>query len=268
MDNLNFKVDKEKCLKCGLCIKNCTSKNLKPDNDGVPYSKKNSCLGCQQCMAICPACAISVFDKSPENSVKNENLPTSEQMEILIKTRRSCRLFKHENISPKIMEKLKNILNWTPTGCNFKDLHFTVVEDYNKMDSIKERIYKKLKFLIKYLPIKGRLNAYKNAILSGQDMIFRNAPHMIIVSVNKKAPCKNIDPTIALSYFELYAHTLNIGTLWCGLAFGTLPLRKDVMKELQIPKTHKMAYVMLFGYPDVNFKRGIQPEKYNMTEIK
>lgn len=268
MKKLNFKVDKEKCVKCGLCMNDCSSKVIKADNEGYPYSDAENCFGCQHCLAICPVGAISVFDKSPENSMPNENNPTPEQMECLIKNRRSCRHYKMENVNEETMQKLKNILNWVPTGCNFKDLHFSIVEDYNKMNSIKERVYSKLKFMIKYLPVKGRLKAYKNAILSGDDMIFRNAPHMIVVSVNKKAPCKKIDPVIALSYFELYANSLGLGTLWCGLGFGTLPLRKDVMKELEIPKTHEMAYVMLFGNPDVNYKRAIQPDFYDMTEIK
>ena len=40
------------------------------------------------------------------------------------------------------------------------------------------------------------------------------------------------------------------------------------MKRLEIPKTHKIAYVMLFGNPAVEYKRGIQPEYYNMTTVK
>ena len=268
MDNLKFTVDKEKCVKCGLCAKDCSSKVIKFDNEGYPYAEKDSCMGCQHCLAVCPKGAISVFGKNPEESLCNENSLNEQQMETLIKNRRSCRHFKRENVNEETLNKLKDILNWVPTGCNFKDLHFTIVEDYSKMDSIKERVYKKLKFLIKFLPVKGRLKVYKNAILSGEDMIFRNAPHMIAVSVNKKAPCKNIDPVIALSYFELYAQSMGLGTLWCGLAFGTMPLSKDVMKELQIPKTHELAYTMLFGYKDIEYKRAIQPEKYDIVEIK
>ena len=32
MDNLKFTVDKEKCVKCGLCAKDCSSKVIKFDN--------------------------------------------------------------------------------------------------------------------------------------------------------------------------------------------------------------------------------------------
>lgn len=259
MKNLSFSLDKGKCVKCGLCVSDCSSKVIKFGDDGYPYSESDECLGCQHCLAICPTGAISVFGKNPEESLKNENMPSDEQMESLIKNRRSCRQFKLENVNPETINKLKDIMNWVPTGCNFKDLHFSFIEDYKNLDSIKERLYKKLKFLIKFMPVKGSLKRYKNAILSGEDMIFRNAPHMVVVSVNKKAPCANIDPVIALSYFELYAQTLGVSTLWCGLAYKTLPLSKEVMKELGIPKSHKMAYAMMFGYPSINYKRAIQP---------
>ena len=268
MQNLNFKVDKEKCVKCGLCVKDCSSKVIKIGEDGFPYAEADACFGCQHCLSICPSGAIFVFDKNSDNSVLNENLPSAEQMANLIKNRRSCRQYKRENVDEAIMSKLKDILNWVPTGCNFKDLHFSFVENYEQLDLIKNKVYSKLKFMLKFFPLKGRLSVYKNAILSGEDMIFRNAPHMVVVSVNKNAPCKDIDPIIALSYFELYAQSLGLGTLWCGLAFKTLPLTKDVMKLLNIPKSHQMAYVMLFGYPSIEYKRAIQPDKYNICEIK
>lgn len=268
MDNLNFKLDKNKCIKCGQCKKICSNFNIDFDTEGYPYAIQNKCFGCQHCLAICPTGAISVFSKNPDNSAIVRNNINSDDFMNLIETRRSCRHYKQENVDSEVINKLKNMLNWVPTGCNFKGLHFTIVENKEKMQSLREKLYKKLNFLLKYTPVKGRLKVYKNAILAGKDMILRNAPHMIIISTNKNAPCREIDPIIALSYFELYAQTLGLGTLWCGLAYKTFPLCKDLMNELQIPKTHKLSYVMLFGYPDIQFKRGIQPEYYNITELK
>lgn len=268
MNGLNFQVDKNKCIKCGQCIKDCSTCNIKFDDDGYPFAIENTCFGCQHCLAICPVGAISVFDKNPENSAPNRQAVNPDDMMNLIENRRSCRHYKQENVNPETIEKLKNMLNWVPTGCNFKNLHFSIIENKDKMQNIREKLYAKLKFLLKFMPVKGRLKAYKSAILSGNDMILRNAPHMIVVSVNKNAPCKNIDPIIALSYFELYAQTLGLGTLWCGLAYKTLPFCKEIMKELEIPNTHEMAYVMLFGNPDVRYQRGIQPNYYNIISIK
>ncbi len=266
---LNFKVDKEKCIKCGLCAKDCLVKAIQIDEEGYPYSNATNCLGCQHCLAICPNGAISSFDRNPNNSAPNRHSVNSDDFMNLIENRRSCRQYKHENIDKEKMQKLKNMLNWVPTGCNFKDLHFSFIEDIDVMESVKDDLYTDLQKIVKFMPFGSKLKSYKNAIMKrNNDFIFRDAPHAVVVSVNKKAPCKDIDPTIALSYFELYAQTLGLGTLWCGLGFWTIPLSKKVMKRLEIPKTHKIAYVMLFGNPAVEYKRGIQPEYYNMTTVK
>ncbi len=268
MQKLEFKVDKEKCIKCGLCANDCITRIIKTDGDGFPcVSDESNCIGCQHCLAICPRGAVSVFGKNPEDSDDIQNKISHEQLENLIKARRSCRSFKQENVDKETLKKLKNILNWVPTGVNFRDLHFAVVEDMDKMKVLKEKLYKVLKFLLKIIPLKTKLEPYKKAILNGEDIVFRNAPHMIIVSANKNAPCKEVDPIIALSYFELYAQSLGLGTLWCGIASKTLTLSKDVMKEFKIPKNHKLAYVMLFGWPKIAYQRTVQPDKYEITEI-
>lgn len=267
MSELNFKVDKEKCIKCGLCVSDCCSQVLKTDENGFPYTDAKDCFKCQHCLAVCPQGAVSVFDKIPGNSILPQNL-NSEDLLSLIANRRSCRHYRHENVEKETIQKLKDMLAWVPTGCNFRDLHFSIVEDVTVMDSIRKTLLTKLAKILKILPVRGVLAKYKSSILEGKDMILQEAPHMLVVSVNKNAPCKQIDPIIALSYFELYAQSLGLGTLWCGLAYATLPMSKSIMKRLAIPNTHKLSYVMLFGKPDIKFARSTQPEKYEFTVVK
>ena len=265
MKELNFTVDKEKCTKCGLCKSDCLVNIIDTDSEGFPQVKNSSaCIGCQHCFAICPTGAISVFGKNTQDSSDCKDMPNSVQLENLIKMRRSCRQFKQENIDKETLQKLKNILNYAPTGVNYRGLHFTIVDSMDKMSTIKELLYKKLKFILKFVPLSGRLKGFKDAVLADKDVVFRNAPHMIVVSADKSAPCADIDPVIALSYFEMYAQTLGIGTLWCGFAFKTLPLSKEVMKIINIPKNYKLSYVMLFGYPKVKYQRSVQPESYEI----
>jgi len=268
MTNLNFTVDKEKCIKCGLCVKDCIFQIIETDDSGYPCVRNESnCIACQHCFAVCPNGAISVFNKNSSEGEICFDKPSPEQLENLIKIRRSCRHYKQENVDEETLKKLKNILNYVPTGVNFRGLHFSIVEDKDKMANLKEKLYQKLRFFLKFIPLKGTINRYKKAILSGEDVIFRNAPHMIVVSADKKAPCANIDPIIALSYFEMYAQSLGLGTLWCGLAFATMPLSKDLMKELNIPKNYKLSYVMLFGYQNVSYSRPVKPDNYKIDIV-
>ena len=91
---------------------------------------------------------------------------------------------------------------------------------------------------------------------------------MIVVSTPISAPCANIDPIIALSYFELYAHSLNIGTLWCGFATICFTLFPDLCEYIKVPDGYKVSYVMLFGDKDVNYQRTTLPEDFEIESIK
>ncbi len=267
MANLKFKIDKEKCIKCGLCVKDCSRGVLQTDNNKYPYNTVDECFGCQHCLAICPVGAISVFEKNPQNSYKGETLPAPEEIEALIKMRRSCRNYKPENIDTDKMQKLKNILNWVPTGVNYRGLHFAFVENKETMDDIRSEL---LGFLKEYAEKnkEGRLSSlYAESVRTGENVVLRNAPHMIVVSVDKNSPCKEIDPIIALSYFELYAQSMGLGTLWCGLGYWTIPSCQTIVEKFKIPQNYEIAYVMLFGYPNVKYARSIQPTEYTITSL-
>ena len=267
MTDKNFVVDKEKCVGCGLCVKDCIAYALQLDENNNPHfadGGEDRCIKCQHCLAVCPVGAISVLDKQPENSepVWNQN---PEAILNLIKSRRSVRHYKQENLDEQTMQKLKDMLNWTPTGCNFHKLHFAFVENKNVMDKIRSYVNKKLvKILTNNVvsKIKTKFSHYKDALINGEDVIFREAPHMVVVSVPINAPCVNVDPIIALSYFELYANSLGVGTCWCGFAYACMQFFPELAKQMKVPENYKVAYVMLFGKPDVKYCRTIQPEAF------
>ena len=109
---------------------------------------------------------------------------------------------------------------------------------------------------------------YKNAFLNGNDIIFRNAPHMIVVSAPPSASCADQDAIIALSYLELYAQSMGVGTLWCGLAQACLKAFPELCEFLEIPEGHRPIYVMLFGPTDLKYTRTVQPNEYQITSVK
>ncbi len=270
MADINFKIDKEKCVKCGLCNRDCIVGIISKDNENYPVinSKvEKYCIKCQHCLAICPVGAVSILNKEPQNSTQKREVTNSDDMLGLIQTRRSCRHYKQENLPQETIDKLKNMLNWIPTGINYRGLHFSVVENIDIMTEIRDDVNKKLQKLVKFIPSIGILKKLKH-MSKDENGVFRGAPHMIVVSVDKKAPCPEIDPIIALSYFDLYAQTFGVGTLWCGFAYMALKLFPSIAKKMQIPKTHKIAYAMMFGAPAVKYARGTQPESAGFSLIK
>ncbi len=263
MSNLNFKADSAKCIHCGLCIKDCIGKVLEFNENKIPSAvKEKNCIACQHCMAICPVGAISVFNKNPDESdkiyVQNPDMILN-----LIKSRRSDRNFKNENVDKEIIRKLKDMLKYVPTGCNWHSLQFSFIEDTEVMNEFRDHVNTKILNALTKKPIKAvaqKFSPYIHSFINGEDVIFRNAPHMVVVSNSQKASCAKEDADIALSYFELYAQSLGIGTCWCGFMQTCMMLFPELSEYLSIPDGYKAEYVMLFGNKSTNYQRCIQPE--------
>jgi nitroreductase len=220
-------------------------------------------------LAVCPVGALSVCGKEPQNSdVIWQQNPDS--ILNLIKSRRSYRHYKSENLSAEKMQKLKDMLKYVPTGCNDHRLHFSFIDDIEVMNEFRGYVTKKIVDALTKKPVKAIANQfsrYTKKIIAGEDIIFRGAPHAIVVSTPVDAPCSEIDPTIALSYFELYAQSMNVGTCWCGLAKYCLLVMPELSDYLQVPEGYKASYVMLFGEPNIKFSRTVQPEEVKIVSV-
>lgn len=56
-----FSVDTSTCLSCGACVKDCVGQALTM-HDGYPAMlHEENCIGCQHCLAVCPAGAVSIL---------------------------------------------------------------------------------------------------------------------------------------------------------------------------------------------------------------
>lgn len=271
MDNFSFKVDESKCIHCGLCAKDCITKVITLNENKIPKAEDGKfCLNCQHCMAICPVGAISINGKNPEEAEKIY-VQNPDMILNLIKARRSDRNYKNENLDEERMKKLKEMLKWVPTGCNRHAMHFSFIDDVEVMNGFRNYVNEKVVTALTKKPIKAvaqRFGAFAQGLIAGEDVIFRGAPHMLVVSNSLKAPCCEEDVIIALSYFELYAQSLGIGTCWCGLAQGAMQLFPELCDYLEIPEGYKSGYAILFGPKEVNYQRTVLPEEVPMISAK
>ncbi len=271
MQEINFKVDETKCIHCGLCAKDCIASVITFNDNKIPEATSpQRCIKCQHCLAVCPVGAISIMDKNPENS---EQIYTQNPDMILnlIKSRRSDRQYKNENIEPEKMQKLKDMLAWIPTGCNYHKLHFSFIDDVEVMNEFRDYTNKRIINALTRKPIKAVVETFSNYVklfLNGEDIIFRGAPHMLVVSNHVNAPCSKEDAVIALSYFELYAQSMGIGTCWCGFADACMKFFPELCEYMQIPDGYKPEYVMLFGPKDINYSRTTQPDAMTVVSAK
>lgn len=271
MENLKFKVEESKCIHCGLCVKDCIAGVISMDENNNPQATASQrCIGCQHCIAICPVGAISVFDKNPDEAEKIY-AQNPDMILNLIKSRRSDRNFKQENVDKEKLDKLKDMLSWVPTGCNCRKLHFSFIDDIEVMNEFRNYTNNKVVSALGKKPIKAvaeKFSNYAKLLLKGHDIIFRGAPHMVVVANHVNAPCAKEDAIIALSYFELYAQSMGLGTCWCGLADSCMKLFPELCEYMGIPDGYKPEYAMLFGVKDVNYSRTTQPDKVSVVSAQ
>lgn len=273
--NLKFTINAAKCTKCGLCSKECPTLIINGKN-GIPeikLGKEKNCIKCQHCLAVCPTGALSIFGKKPEDSVKVSNeIPSPLKMERLIKTRRSVRKFKDELIGEELLENVLRISSYAPTGHNKNQVLLTPTFTKEEFNKVRDLVYGAIKKAVETESLPDEAKVYNNFLqvweAKGIDVLFRNAPHFIIASAPKSNENGVADCVISLSYFELLANSMGIGTLWDGLAKVVFEkIDSKLQMALNIPEDHTIGYMMVFGRPAVNYSRSVQSEGFNLNRV-
>ena len=96
----------------------------------------------------------------------------------------------------------------------------------------------------------------------------RSSTRWVGTATPRSAPCKEADPWIALSYFDLFAQTLGVGTTWCGLAAGAFKVFPKLRQRIGVPDGYELGYVMLFGPTNLKYPRATQPGKVRLHSVK
>ena len=160
------------------------------------------------------------------------------------------------------------MLKWVPTGCNYHKLKFSFIDDVEVMNDYRNKVNTALKkVLAEDEELAGKFGSFKDVLFRGEDLIFRGAPHLLVVSNDKNAPCSNEDGVIALSYFEMYAQSMGLGTCWCGFMKTILQIFPEFCKYLEIPENYDFCYAILFGEKSVNYQRTTQPDEVIIKSV-
>jgi nitroreductase/NAD-dependent dihydropyrimidine dehydrogenase PreA subunit len=261
LPNSRFAVDAEKCVACGLCVKDCPARiiSIRDKLAHIDPEKDGDCLNCQHCLAVCPHGAVSVAGCRPSGSRAVEPFAPS-ALENLILSRRSVRQFAPGSVDPALFRRVLDTAANAPTGVNIRDRHFTAILDADVMAAFRDRVSRALVDNAGMLPEDSSWMAdmARSWLDGGEDEICRGAPHMLVVTAGPDAACKAADCIIALSYFDLYAQANGIGTTWWGIMETILRFFPESRKWLGIPDDHEIGYAMLFGPAGVHYARTAQ----------
>ena len=273
--DLQLTINQDLCSQCGACADDCPF-HIITLADGYPSllaKRIHHCIQCQHCLAVCPTGALSILGIDPGHSLPlPESFPDPRQVAALIRGRRSVRRFQPEPIDPELITAMLQTVANAPTGKNNRLCLFTVIEDRPTMESFRHAVMEGLRQAVADKRLSKELSYFRHVVSAwdqGRDIIFRDAPHLLTVSVPPTVTTPDADMLIAMSYFELLAASQGIGTLWNAMirwAFSVIP--DDMYAKLRIPAGHAKGYFLLFGKPDVTYYRTVQRDTVAINRVR
>ena len=243
-------INKEKCILCQKCVKDCVASALYIENKSVKL--REGCIECGHCFAICPEGAIDMPAYDTKNCTEITNMTEIDSNTLLqaIKSRRTIRQYKDIPVEQEKIDMILEAGRYAPTGANSQNVAFTILG--SKQDEIEKECVKLFRTGVgigsKFVKALGQQNI-------NDTFFFKGAPLVIVVSGRDK-----VNASLASAYMELTANSLGLGVLYSGFFCGCAALSPKIRSALKLPTGHKAVTCLIIGYPNVEYKR-IAPRK-------
>jgi nitroreductase/NAD-dependent dihydropyrimidine dehydrogenase PreA subunit len=256
-------IDKEKCRKDGACVAECPGKLLVLDKEGFPAAIKSAeelCIDCGHCVAVCQEGALDQrkIKSSSCLALKKDLVISQEQVEQLLRSRRSTRQYKAKPVEREKILRLLEIAGYAPSGHNAQPSRWIVIMDGPKVRELAGLVADWMRGVIDQQPeFAGllRLDRVVNGWDKGYDVILRSAPHLIIGYAPMTERTAAAAIITAIAYIELAAPALGLGTCWAGYFTGACQSYEPLRKAIALPEDHSVYGAVMAGYPKARYYR-------------
>lgn len=263
-----FRVDQDVCDQDGICSKVCPVEIIRFEKGKYPVPVNGAeeiCIRCGHCVAACPKGCFAHTDIPLDKCtpVNKDELLSGEQSEHFLRNRRSIRSYKDKKVSNEVLEKLIHIARYAPSGHNSQTAEWMVYtnrEDLNKFSKI---VSEWMAWMVENLPdvaLPLHMDRTLKRYEAGNDVILRNAPSLIIAHAPEVDQMAQTTCTICLSYLELAAMGMGLGTCWAGFLTAAAHYFPKMQEALDLPEGHKIFGAMMVGYPKFRYHR-LPPRK-------
>lgn len=278
-------VNIDKCSGCGQCVKVCPALvfELRENKSEVKYGE--GCIACGHCWAVCPERAVIQQEVVTNIDLKPGSKPavSPDMLQLLIRERRSTRLFKEEPVSKDQLIKIIEAGRYAPTGSNRQDVNYVVLSNQQKVSELRslvegfmEKTFKMLQnrtvaFFYKMKFGDSSIDLLHHYSMGYQFLKSRNEKHayfplpfgtaVIITHAQSFDTMAPFNCSVSLYNCSLMAHSLGLGSCFMGFVQIGANMDKKIKYWLDIPKKHQSYGAMVIGYPDVKYHRLIERKK-------
>ena len=245
----HIKIDREKCIGCGLCEGDCVAHNIALE-DGQARVRAQDCILCGHCAAVCPkeAVTISGYGEKPVPD-KGGRLDPESLLEV-IRCRRTIRQFQDREIPEAVLAQVLEAGRMTHTAKNMQDVSFIVLDrEKAKIEQMAVRLFRRLKPSGAAQPDRRSLFLF-------------HAPIVIVIAA--KAP---IDGALAAQNMEFVAEANGLGVLFSGFFTTAAGASGRIRKALGVPSGKKAVTTLVLGYPAVRYQRSAQREALDVRYL-
>jgi nitroreductase len=216
---------------------------------------------------------LNSFDRRPKMDIQD--------LEKLIKGRRSIRQWKKQEVPGDLLKKAVELATWAPNGGNYQGWRFVVVtnkEVIGKMADAVQSVADKMTSWPEARSWEEDIKRYqKNA------SFFRNAPACIglftseyqspmekllaaresfdpeakkVLGFRKSAPTVIQSVAAAVTTMLLVFHQMGLGAVWL---VSPLQAKKEIETILKVPSTMALVSLVAVGYPDESPQKDRKP---------
>lgn len=274
-------IDYSICRECGACLKVCKHGPLRAskDNANRPETAPDNagCFLCGHCLSVCPFDAITI-DGADAVNLNEKRQPVSDYDNFIdfIRTRRSVRNYINEQLDGELVAKVINAARYSPTAKNSGGVRVTVVsgESVRKLAKITFDFYKKLTDMVKspfkkYLfmlaagystvrAIENNMASFKygyNMWANGVDLLFYDAPALLITHADKNLAMPKDDCSYALYAMSLAASSLGLGSCINGYFLRAAEHSDEIKNFIKLPPNHQVYGAMTLGRSSVKYHK-------------
>ena len=271
-----MKIERQKCIDCGECIKDCFSQIIHLEN-GHAVIEDRPCIECFHCIAVCPVGAISGTEEEMAQVMPYEAETfsiESERLMRLLRFRRSVRCFQEKQLTEEEIHLLLEAARYSPTAGNRQPLRYIILQE--KLPEITRKAISALRKAAEeesaIKTIFGGIQSYVERWKRGQmeyetkgvDGMFYHAPTVLLFV---GPPECAVDAGIASSNVELLAASMGLGACYIGFFKRACQADPSLLDLLSIQEGELPLAVLALGRKDVRYYRTVPRKKASITRM-
>lgn len=242
-------VDKDRCVRDGLCVAVCGSLTLRTNEEGYPEETPGRmCILCGHCVAACTCDALTHSGLPQEKMLPAaKTLPDPALLDSFLNSRRSVREFKEQPIPRETLEALLDVTRRAPTAANSQQVRWIVVSGTEKVHALAEEAINWVRVSEDPLGVVALWN-------QGYDFVLRSAPTVVVACTPPDWMWAKEDAAIALTFLELAAEARGIGVCWAGFLGIVAARHAPIRQMLQVPEGYAVQGALMLGEPKYKYQ--------------